>query len=624
LTFYRILLTLLFLNSLSAGEEILNYTATHQLRADGSLEQKETIRYNFGTAPRHGIYRDLPLQYRPAADASAVDMEITILSVTMDGKSVPWNIKRIYRRGLPWLRVRIGDPDRTLRGTHTYTLDLQIDPALIPEIRDKNAYWRWNLLGTGWEVPIRKFDGVLEFPPPLSRDKVTIRVYYGPRGSTSPLPTPPRWEGSQKLHITVRDLPPSYGITVESRTDASLIQRMGATLSAPDDSLLPWGRVPWWMMAVASLLTLLLGGIGGPTRRNPPEGSIKVRYEPPQELTLLQAQKLLNPSAKSPALFAALVELAQAGALHLSYQSEKEPMLLQKIRDFDPKSLSKDQRFLLESLPFPPDSNRLELRRDRLPSDGKTIKRLNRIVDEELVDRELFRDAPRVLRRKYWSRALLFALPASAALLYDGYLRYGLEGLLPSLALLFLALMGVKLLLNSWRKGARVGVLFALIWLAGSIWALLKLPLFQTPEEFFLGPLPWLGLIWSGLIYRAGNITPVTPIGEQIREDLLGYREFLTRVEGDELRKTLSRHPSLLPRGISYALLFGVLPRWIRHYRELNTDPPFWYDGPWERFEPAMYHALEQFSPRTSPDPDNFDGGGFSGGGGGGGGGGSW
>ena len=616
-------LSLLLLLSLPVlGESIQEYRSLHRLHSDGSLTLEETIRYDFGSQLRHGIFRELPLSYRPDPKGKAVPVAVSILSVSMDGRTIPWTSERFRRRGAPWLRLKIGDPHQKLNGVHRYRLTLRIDPALIPQIQGERALWRWNLLGTGWQVPIGEFTGILELPDFLDRDSIIVRSYYGPRGSDSPLPVSPRWKGAHRLELLLRNIPPRYGITLECECDAGVLESLG--LHRPSPSTAGWGGLPWWAMGAASLLVLAFTGFLRGEPSAPPK-AVAVRYRPPEGISLLQAQRILSPYGKSPALFAAVTELAQEGALRLRQFSDREPIVLEKVEGFDSTPLSEDQRFLLNSLPFPPGENRLELREGILPRTTKMSQTLQNLVEKILNNKGIFREAPGLMRRRYWKRGLLIALPVLGGLLYEGYRRYGIEGLFPSLMLLGFVLLGFKLLLDSRRKGSLAGTLFALVWLGGTGWALMQLPHFASATELLLGPLPWIALILGGLLYGANRLSPLSEKGRKLYADLLGYREFLSRVEADALRRALREDPEALPRGIPYAILFGVLTRWLHTYQEINAEPPPWYDGPWVGFEPALQHAMEALEPHAPSADDSFDGGGgFSGGGGGGGGGGSW
>jgi len=617
------LILILFLTLPSPGEQIREYYSTHQLHPDGSLTLQETIEYDFASRHRHGIYRDLPLAYRPDMHSTLIPVKISILSVKMDGRTIPWESQNIHRGGIPWLHIKIGNPHTQVNGRHTYQMTFRIDPALIPQIRGELAVWRWNLLGSGWKVPIDHFVGLLRLPPPMGKDTVKLRSYYGPSGATSPLPIPPKWNKEREVRVSLREIPPGSGITLECQCDRNILNQLHPTFST--HSVSTWGSLPWWGMGGISLLTMILIGFFNQNSNSASSRSVTVRYRPPEGISLLQAQRIFTPSGKSPALFAALTELAQLGALRLHRPSQDKAITLEKVKEYDPGNLSDDQRFLLEALPFPPETNILELREGLQLQNKKLSERLRALVEKILIDKGIFREAPATIRQKFWRRNLLIVLPVVGGLLYEGYRRYGIEGILPATLLLLFALIGIRLFLDSLQKKARIGMLFGLLWLGMSGWVLMRLPYFASYEELLYSPFPWIAILLGWLLYRAGRLSPLSKQGEELYADLLGYREFMSRVESDRLRRTLRETPELLSLGIPYAILFGLLSPWLHTYRELNTEPPIWYDGPWEEFEPTLQDAMDQLETKTATDHSNYSGGGgFSGGGGGGGGGGSW
>jgi hypothetical protein len=46
--------------SAQSSEAIRSYDVTIEIRADDSIQITEVIRYDFGSAQRHGIFRDVP------------------------------------------------------------------------------------------------------------------------------------------------------------------------------------------------------------------------------------------------------------------------------------------------------------------------------------------------------------------------------------------------------------------------------------------------------------------------------------------------------------------------------------------------------------------------------------
>ncbi len=110
-----------------SSEVIHRYGVAIQIERDDSIVVRETIDYDFGTALRHGIFRDIPttLRYDDAHDRTyPLDVE----SVTgSPGTPVGYETEDA---GAGRTRIRIGDPGRTITGRHTYVITYRMGGAL--------------------------------------------------------------------------------------------------------------------------------------------------------------------------------------------------------------------------------------------------------------------------------------------------------------------------------------------------------------------------------------------------------------------------------------------------------------------------------------------------------------
>jgi uncharacterized membrane protein len=133
-----------------------------------------------------------------------------------------------------------------------------------------------------------------------------------------------------------------------------------------------------------------------------------------------------------------------------------------------------------------------------------------------------------------------------------------------------------------------------------------------------------------------GAIMPArTVAGTRALEQVLGFEEFITRVEAEHLKRVIVGHPEMFDKFLPYAMAFGVEKKWARAFEGIVTEPPRWYvGGSMTHFTVGhLSSSLSSFtrevgstmtsSPRSSSG-SGFGGGGSSGGGGGGGGGGGF
>ena len=121
--------------------------------------------------------------------------------------------------------------------------------------------------------------------------------------------------------------------------------------------------------------------------------------------------------------------------------------------------------------------------------------------------------------------------------------------------------------------------------------------------------------------------------GVRTRVEILGFQEFMNRVDADRLKRM---PPDTFEKYLPYAMALGVEHRWARAFQGIVQNPPSWYEGGYgPNFNTWLFmHDLGAMTadttsafvstPRASSDASGFSGGGgggFSGGGFGGGGG---
>ncbi len=84
----------------------------------------------------------------------------------------------------------------------------------------------------------------------------------------------------------------------------------------------------------------------------------------------------------------------------------------------------------------------------------------------------------------------------------------------------------------------------------------------------------------SGLItVLFGFIMPArTVLGTRILENILGFEEFLSRVEGPKLER-VEKTPELFEKYLPYAMALGVEQNWARAFEDIYKTAPGWYQG---------------------------------------------
>jgi uncharacterized membrane protein len=123
--------------------------------------------------------------------------------------------------------------------------------------------------------------------------------------------------------------------------------------------------------------------------------------------------------------------------------------------------------------------------------------------------------------------------------------------------------------------------------------------------------------------------------GTREYEKILGFQEFLSRVEGDRLERVVTT-PEMFEKFLPFAMALGVEASWAKAFEGIARQPPEWYTGAagLHTFRASTFTSdlgrmsasaasVMASAPRSSGG-SGFGGGGSSGGGFGGGGGGGF
>jgi hypothetical protein len=145
-------------------------------------------------------------------------------------------------------------------------------------------------------------------------------------------------------------------------------------------------------------------------------------------------------------------------------------------------------------------------------------------------------------------------------------------------------------------------------------------------------------LVCAAIPFLFANAMPSrTARGRRLYLEILGYREFLLRVDRDRLERLGGRTTDRFEKALAYALVLGAADRWADAFADLYAKPPDWYrsEGYGRGFGSRAFvsdvgrslHTIGKTLAATPPRESgsgSWGSGGFSGGGSGGGGGGSW
>ncbi|HEX5616079.1 MAG TPA: DUF2207 domain-containing protein [Acidimicrobiia bacterium] len=570
-----------------AGEQIDRFVADVTIRDDGTLVVVERITYRFppGEA-RRGILRELPVEYRYDGDHDR-HVPIEVLSVSSPtGAPAQFTTSR---EGAA-LRIRIGDPDRTIRGVHDYELMYEVRGALSAFADHDELFW--NVTGGGWNVPIADARVRVHSPAPIDR----AACFAGATGSQLPCRavvvdgdlvralSSPLFAGGE-LSVVVAlpkgAVPEPRPILVERWTLSRAFTRSASTVGLT--ALLTIG------LAAALAATVWRVGrdrraIGAPVDVAFSDGTgaaqpvelfddtpTPVEFVPPDDLRPGQIGTLVDEVANPLDVTATIVDLAVRGHLRID---EREKGWWFGKGDWDLVRLHEDTTGLLAY-------ERLLL--ERLFASGSTValSSLKRTFHDDLaqVQRALYDD---VVAR--------------------GWFRHRPDHI------------------RTWWTTIGIGVAIA----GGVIVYLLAR---HTTYALVGLPLPIAGLALAAL---ARFMPSRTAKGTAARRRALGFRRFISESERD--RAQFAERTQLFTEYLPYAIVFGATEQWARAFAGLAAAPPSWYVGSRPFVFADFSRTIDGFSDttvgtiRSTPAGSGSSGfsGGGAGGGVGGGGGGSW
>lgn len=524
----------------------------------------------------NGIYRSIPVEYRTPQGFS-YRLRLKDVSVTGPGGK-PYEFTSSRQGHYRRLQIRVpGAKDATREVVISYKVPNGL------KFWDEYDELYWNVTGDEWEMPIRSATAMIVLPTGLTG--LRTASWTGGYGSREDAATVDAT--SDGVYFETRQpLDFHEGLTVALAWNPGVIHRPTTA-----DKVMDFLRANW--LFVLPLLSLaLMWRLWYLRGRDPRRLPVSVQYGPPEELTPSEVGTLVDNRPDMRDLTAALVDLAVRGFLRI--EELEEGGILGWFG-------SKDYRLV----PLKPTEAWNDLK-----------------AHEREILRGIFGLSPSMpiavrmssLQHKFYEH-----LPTVRSGIFDELVSRGYYQKRPDKTMGSFFMLGFAVLVLALVVG------FAVV--NGLDMAPLTAILAAVAT-----PLP---------VFLFGVFMPArTTKGARVMERILGFEEFLTRVEGDRYRRMIDS-PQMFERFLPYAMAFGVEKKWAAAFEDLYKEPPSWYVGTWgSGFHPGLLAAsmghmssTASTAMRTGPRSSGgsgfsggggFGGGGFSGGGFGGGGGGGW
>ncbi len=453
------------------------------------------------------------------------------------------------------------------------TRTVEIDYAVRNGTRffeDHDEFY-WNVTGNDWAVPIDHASAQVSFPGSAS-GSLRAQAFTGVYGSVEKNASA-EVQGSQVSFETSNPLPMRGGLTIDIYIPKGILHEPGAfTRLLWFLGSNPIVFLPFWTLAVMFAMWWRWG-------RDPDPGvSVAPMYEPPFGISPAEAGTLMEDKIHPRDITSTLIDLAVRGYVRIEEVDDKGLVFhhkdyifhsLKPQAEWTDENLAPHERVMLENVFAGGQEIRLSSLKNRFYTAIPVIRQ----------------DIMAALKRK----GMYLLDPESAG-------GYSFGGVLviaaPFLMLQFL-----------WHKDVFSSV--GLLILCGIVSVIIF----------------WL---------FARQMTCKTVKGGRTRVAILGFQEFMNRVDADRLKVM---PPTTFEKFLPYAMALGVEHHWAQAFAGIVKDPPSWYTAPGGYapgmgFNPIFFsnsmnsmatdmHQVFVSAPRASSSGSGFGGGGFSGGGGG-------
>jgi uncharacterized membrane protein len=427
----------------------------------------------------------------------------------------------------------------------------------------------WNVTGNDWPVPIDHAAASVHFPASAS-ESLRAQAFTGVYGSTEHNATA-TVNGSDVEFATSNPLPMRGGLTIDVYIPKGILKEPSRLTK------FFWfigGNPAVFLPLVTLAVMFVLWWYKG---RDPDPGmSVAPMYAPPDGVSPAECGTLLDDQIHPRDITSTIVDLAVRGFIKIEETDDKGLLfhhkdyifhLLQKRQDWS--GLAPHERVMMENIFIgdAPDT--------RLSS----------------------------LKNRFYT-----AVPVVRADIMSALKQKGIYALDPESA-------------NGYSVGAAVCILipFAVLQFLGWV-------------DFFSSvPVAIVSVLISGVIWWlfARVMTAKTLKGSRIHTAVLGFQEFMNRVDGERLKTMPS---DTFEKFLPYAMALGVEHHWAQAFSGIVKDPPSWYAGPGYGygmgFNPLLFsssmhgmatdmHQVFVSAPRASSSGSGWSGGGGFGGGGG-------
>lgn len=563
------------------GWEIDRFQSNIAVEQSGNVRVVERIVVDFKDLEKHGIFRDIPIAYESNGDTFYT--ELTVDSVHQNGEPMQYE----ESRSNGYTQLKIGDPDKTITGEQTYSIQYSVKGVLRSFAAYDELYW--NITGDKWPVPINYAEATVTLP----REGISQTTCFEGYAESTALCQKSIQDGKTAKFATYGALGEAQGLTVVVGYEKGMVP-----ILAVERPKTFWEKFIEWP-SLATLFVVLFGGIGTVLYKWHTEGrdywfgqnifgkkddpgnvkpiggheTVTVEFMPPEKLRPAELGVLMDERAHTHDVVATIIDLATRGYLTITEIPKK--WIFGKV-DY---MLTKKSK---------PETELLGYEKKLLDNLFKTG---NEVTMSSL--KQTFYDELKEVKAELYKEVVAKGLfPKDPEKVRNNYLAFGI----------------VSLVIG----GVIIG------------WTI--------ENEFIIGADLALGLCVVGLMLMLlSNVMPRrTAYGRELYRRARGYHLFINSAE--KHRQKFFERKNMFNEVLPYAIVFGLTEKFANQMKEIGVQPSTtgWYSGIHGFHAGTFGSNMNDFSSSMSsamasaPSSSGGFSGGSSGGGFGGGGGGSW
>jgi uncharacterized membrane protein YgcG len=553
----------------SAAAQVHNWRVTDfkdtiSIAPDGTALVSEKITLAF-VGEWHGIHRTIPVEY-PGLQGTNYTLFLKILGVTDENGN---KLKYDTSKSGTSRDLKIYIPD-AVDATRVVNIDYSVRNGVrfFGSNNDSYAEFYWNVTGNDWPVPVDHASAFVALPKDAAGG-LRAQAFTGAYGSKESEASA-EVQGSEVLFETTRALPMRGGLTIDVYVPQGVIK--------PPSAL---EKLFWFLGSnpIVFLPLLTFAGMFGlwySVGRDPDPGvSVAPQYEPPHGMSPAEAGTLIDDTIHPRDITSTIIDLAVRGYLKIEKTEEKLAsflvlhtdylLTLRKPAEQWGPDLTPHERVMLENIFLGGAETRLSSLKNRFYT-------VIPIVREDIM-------------AALKSKGIYTLDPESA----NGY---------------------------SIVAGVAIAILVIAVQIMGWMNLFSSIPL-------VIGSVLVSVLIWW---LFARQMTAKTVTGARTRIAVLGFQEFMNRVDSDRIKRM---PPDTFEKFLPYAMALGVEHHWAQAFDGIIKEAPSWYVAPngYVGFSPLFFsssmhsmtsdmHQVFISAPRASSGGSGFgSGGGFSGGG---------